>query len=85
MKPSPLSQFDELKIVVFFELEPLTDDFEQMMLTKEQYKKLLDCLEEMLPPNGRGGRVITTDEDEAHNFANIRTFYSDKEVNDPAS
>lgn len=89
LTPSPLSQFDTVKVVIFKEVAPLSDKFEQIVLTESQFKEVLRTLTSVMPPDGRvctcgqvhaDGFVVVTDDEHQYTFPNIRQMYPREEV-----
>lgn len=82
--PSPFqSELNVNKVAIFFEPEPLTDKFELMMFTEDQMKKIQDFMRTLLPKcEDCGGFTITTDEEVAHTFPNVKHFYTQAEIDE---
>lgn len=79
MIPSPLSQFEGLKVVVFAEAEALSDRFEQIMFSPENFKKMTAAVESLMKPHPEGGFILVTNPDETYNFPNIKDIYTEEE------
>lgn len=74
-----VKEFNKAKWLMFFEIEPLSDKFEQMAFTEEQAKKIGNFVSEVLgfdPKQPEKGFVINTDDDIEINVPNARFFYS---------
>lgn len=56
--PTPF-EFNTSKLVILLENEPLSDNFEQLMLTHDQVLKVLDLLESFMPHEGKSFKVST--------------------------
>lgn len=69
-----------LKFVVLIETKPLSDIFEQVMLTREQFKQVTALIEKMMPLCEHGNRMITTNDDFTATIPNIPTCYSQAEI-----
>jgi hypothetical protein len=53
------SEFCVVKVIVLMETEPLTDNFEQILMTQEQMKKVLDLIEGFMPHKGSSFQILT--------------------------
>lgn len=88
--PSPIADLNSSKLVVFYEPEPLTDAFEQVMLTPKQFKAVSAAvfgqmekvsIECSCGKNHRVSNVITNEE-HGYTFRDIKQCYTQKEKND---
>lgn len=76
---------DTFKMVVLIEKHPLSDDFEQIMLTPEHYKCMTAALFEGLPRCNEFGHsekckmIVTNDEVEAK-MPNVRHVYTKEQI-----
>lgn len=73
-----LNEFNKTKWLMFYEIEPLSDKFQQMAFTEEQTKKIGNFVSELLgfdPNNPEKGFEITTDDEVEINVPNARFFY----------
>lgn len=81
MIPSSLSPFTHNKVVLFFETAPLSDNFQQIKITHEDFKKFTKFMfEEILLKDEKGSMVITEDTQE-FSFPNIPQFYTKESIN----
>ena len=78
MIPSPYSrQLHNTKVAVFVETKALSDHFAQIMLTQEQYKKMLLFLQLMQMQNANGGFLVRTNNHQEYDFPNILETYAE--------
>lgn len=68
-----------VKVVVFMEVRSLSDEFEQIMMTAEQMKKVLDLVQSFMPARGKSF-VVPTSNKYKIKLTDIRDCYSEKEV-----
>lgn len=54
------AEFSAIRVVVMNETSPMSDKYEQLLLNREQYIKLLDMLESFLPRTRTGDLAVTT-------------------------
>lgn len=81
MIPSPfIESFNNIKLVIFHETVPLTDTFEQLTLTHDQYIKILSLLETFMPKKGKDSFIVTTNDDFTYKFKDIPAFYKQKDL-----
>ena len=79
---SPFSDaFDGCGVVVLMETRPLSDNYNQIMLTEKQYKKALDLLESFMPHQTPTSFLVTT-EDEDIIIKDAREHFSEEEIKD---
>lgn len=71
----PVSVLYGTKVVIFLEKEPLTDKFEQLVLTKDQMASTLKHIESFLPYRSDGGFITETENTQSYTFPNIRPYY----------
>lgn len=75
-----LDAMDTVKVIAFMEVEPLTDKFEQIALTKPQAKAMRDALYEILTgfkpgtKDDEGFSVDLNDEVQVQ-LPNVRDYY----------
>lgn len=77
------SLYDQLnshKVIIMFESAPLTDEFEQIMLTQEQFKKFSAFFFSIYKKGADGGIDIVTDSDQKAKLKDIKIWYEDKET-----
>jgi hypothetical protein len=77
------SIFDQLnshKVIILFESAPLTDEFEQIMLTQEQFKKFSEFFFTIYKKGPDGAIDIVTDADQKTKLKDIKIWYEDKET-----
>lgn len=67
------------KIILMFETAPLTDHFEQMMLTPFQLKAVVSYVQMIMPKEPRGGFGVMTNDDFAVTLPNIPICYTEEE------
>ncbi len=71
-----------LKVVVFMETAPLSDTFEQVMLTEKQAKAVRDAIWMRMPKCECGSFNIST-QDEQYTFKDIRDEFDESEFEKP--
>lgn len=55
-----LNEINNNRVVFMFETAPLSNRYEQITLTKEQYTKVLNLLESFMPHKPDGGFIVKT-------------------------
>lgn len=77
------SPFDEptIKLVIFMEVESLSDRFEQVMVTKESYKRILDAVEKEMKHEGEDF-IVPTDDSHSSHFKDIKESYTQEEIDE---
>lgn len=80
MIESPFTD-DNIKVVVFMETKPLSDHFEQIMFTKESYKKIIDAIEKEMRHEGKDF-IVTTDDTHSSHFKDIKDYYTQEEIDE---
>lgn len=83
--PTTLDEFSNLKVVFFKETEPLSDKFEQIMLTPDQRGRVFKALNaEMQTCKEQGcecgGVCVITNEKHTYTFPNIQDEYSQEQI-----
>lgn len=76
------SEVESNKLLLFFEIEPMSDKYQQVMLTREQFIRFNKFVfEELLMAKEVGpGRVILTAEDMQAELPNARPFFEEDEM-----
>ena len=59
-----LGDISSTRVVMLFEVEPLSNRYEQIQLTKEQYIQVLNLMESYMPHKPNGSFTVTTVGDE---------------------
>lgn len=76
--PFPTGEFNKLKVVVFVETKPLTDNFEQIALREDQARTVRNSLWDSLGGIAKEHIDISTNPDHTYKFPNIPEIYTDK-------
>lgn len=76
---------ENVKVVIFIESEPLSDRFNQIMLTQEQRKRMLEALRKEMRPLPGGGFDVWMSNVHEYTFPNIKDDYTTEEILDPES
>jgi hypothetical protein len=82
MIPTPY-QFNTVKVVVFVELEPLSDKYQQICLTEEQIKEVMNTIHDQ--HSNSEEFELTLNDKHQYTFANIKDAYTQEEINVLAS
>ena len=87
MKSPYLDEFNNIKVIMMVEVEPLSDHFHQIALTKDQYQKVIDFIADQMEPDGTKGFCVPTDhnscvEGEAKPFYTLEEIKKLKEDNE---
>lgn len=81
--PSPWTEeMNTIKVVLFMETKPMTDNFMQMMFTVDQMKKILDFISGEVLGRTNNDFVVTCNDDHEYTFNNIKTHYTQEELDD---
>ncbi len=83
-----LEEIGATKVLVMLEVAPLSDKFEQIMLTEEQARKMRDALFFILTPKADESLEyqefqITTNDEVTATFPNVHDSYAEKDIKDP--
>ena len=81
MIESPFNE-NNIKVIIFMEIAPLSDDFEQIMFTRESYKRILDAIEKEQMPVEKGVFEVITNDDHKYTFKDIKDTYTLEEIKD---
>lgn len=79
--PFPYGDFDITKLIVMIEVAPLTDKFQQLILTRKQFQAFSKVLADQMPrcKDCHGFDILLEDED-TYTFTDIREWRPDAEV-----
>lgn len=75
--PSPY-QFDATKVVVFMEVNPLSDTFVQVKLNPTCYQEVLAVIERHMKHNSRGEFLVKTEDRYVYKFPDIKDIYDEE-------
>ncbi len=69
-----------VKVVAMMEVAPITDDFVQIVLSKEQTKKLLELLESFMPRSSLSSFVVVNNDRFRVKIPNIPEYYTPEQI-----
>lgn len=89
LTPINLNEFDAVKVVILKEVAPLTDRFQQIVLTKAQFRIVLAALTGVMPPDNKpcscgkvheDGFMVTTNDDHEYVLKDIPQWYTHEQI-----
>lgn len=82
-----MEEANSVKVLAFVEISPLSDKFEQIMLTEGQARKMRDALFLILCPEAKDEKnnqefVVTTNDEVTITIPNVKDTYTEKDIKD---
>lgn len=79
-----MEEANSVKVLAFMEISPLSDKFEQIMLTEVQARKMRDALFLILCPaadeKDNQEFVVTTNDEVTITIPNVKDTYTEKDI-----